>query len=101
MSFEKTYEVNSNENNPPLRFQSVEDILRDGSIPSFEKHRVLKCFKYVQEWVDLSGNEPINGNVCITADNVFRCIKIHADRTVSHVKIMEGNRDDYVTLGLK
>ena len=88
----------TNENEPMLRITTIEDVLRDETIEKVEKLRVLDCYKYVKYWVNISGIEPINGNTCVTVDGVYRCIKIHPDRTISHVKILPGQRDDYITL---
>lgn len=33
-------------------------------------------------------------------DGVYRCIKIHPDQTITHVKVLTGKRDDYVTLSI-
>ena len=91
----------TNENNPKLRLQTLQDVIRDETIEKVEKRGVLDCYKHVMEWVNRSGSEPINGNVCVTVDGVYRCIKIHADQTISHVKVLPGKRDDYVKLQMK
>ena len=91
----------TNENNPKLRLGTIEDILRDETIIKAEKRRVLDCYKYVQQWVEWSGIEPINGNTCVTVDGLYRCIKIHANQTISHVKVLAGQRDDYITFQMK
>ena len=92
--------ISTNENNPKLRLHTMEDLLRDETIEKVEKRRVLDCYKYVMYWVDNSGVEPINGNTCVTVDGVYRCIKIHPDQTITHVKVLTGKRDDYVTLSI-
>ena len=95
---EPIYKINTSENNPKLRLSTVEDVLRDPTITTADKHRVLKCYKYVKQWVEWSGDEPINGNDCITVDGVFRAIKVHANQTISHVKVLTGQRNNYVKL---
>jgi hypothetical protein len=98
---EKKYPEMTNENNPKLRFGTIEDILRDPTIINAEKRSVLKCYKYVMHWVNVSGIEPINGNTCVTVDGLYRCIKIHANQTISHVKVLVGQRNDYVKFQMK
>jgi hypothetical protein len=95
---ESIYKINTSENKPMLRLSTIEDILRDQTIINAEKAGVLKCYKYVKQWVEWSGDEPINGNTCITVDGVYRAIKIHANQTISHVKILTGQRNNYVKL---
>tara|TARA_B100000925_G_scaffold291591_1_gene280253 strand:- start:3148 stop:3438 length:291 start_codon:yes stop_codon:yes gene_type:complete len=86
--------------NTEFRLKTIEDIIRDETIESVEKLRVLKCYKYVKDRVEITGIEPFNGNTCVTVDGVYHCIKIHANKTISHVKVMYGQRGDYMTIGL-
>lgn len=90
--------ISTNENNPPLRLSTMADVLRDPTIINAEKRGVLDCYKHVMHWVNVSGVEPINGNTCVTVDGVYRCIKIHANQTISHVKVLPGKRDDYTKI---
>lgn len=91
----------TNENKPVLRLKSIEDVLRDETIENVEKKRVLDCYKYVKTQYDITGLEPINGNTCVTVDGVYRCIKIHADTSISHMKVLPGQRDDYFTIQMQ
>ena len=81
--------------------KKLEDIIRDNTIDINEQRDAIKCYKYVLQYYNLSGTEPINGNICLTINNVYYCVKIHPDETVSYVKTMTGSRDDYVKIGLK
>ena len=82
------------------KFTDIENILRNETIEKVEKLRVLKCYKYVKDRFDITGIEPFNGNTCVTVDGVYHCIKIHADKTITHVQVMSGQRQDYMTLGM-
>lgn len=86
---------------PDFRIKTIEDVLRDNTIIQEDKTSVLKCYAFVMQRYSLTGFEPINGNTSITVDDVYHCIKIHHDKTISHVKVMPGKPGDYVTFQLK
>ena len=86
---------------PDFRLQTVEDVLRDNTIAQVEKTEVLKCYAFVMQRYTMTGKEPINGNTCVTVEGVYHCIKIHPDRTISHVKVMPGKRGDYIKLRME
>ena len=83
---------------PDFRLETIEDVLRDNTIAQMEKEHVLKCYAFVMQRYTTTGIEPINGNTCVTVDGVYHCIKIHPDRTISHVKVMKGQRGDYMKI---
>tara|TARA_B110000008_G_scaffold252138_1_gene266523 strand:+ start:901 stop:1227 length:327 start_codon:yes stop_codon:yes gene_type:complete len=87
--------------NHTLRIKTIEDILKDETISKAEKESVLKCYKYVSRSFNSSGIEPLNGNTMVTIDGQYHCIKIHIDRTISHVQQMKGSREDYYKIQLK
>jgi len=90
--------INQGPEVPDFRLETIEDVIRDNTIEQVEKEHVLKCYKFVKDRYELTGLEPINGNTCVTVDGVYHCIKIHPDKTISHVKVMEGQRGDYMKL---
>ena len=84
-----------------FRIKNLADVLRDKNIPKHEKMSVLKCYKFVKEYHEDTGIEPLQGNTCITVDGGYHHVKIHLNRTITYLQTLKGNSADYMKLGMK
>jgi hypothetical protein len=82
--------------------QSLDDLLRCESIPSYDKARALKCYKYVCDRNELMGIEPFNGNTSIQICKYMFNIKISFDKIVKFIQSCGiRTHDDYYTFQIE
>ena len=91
----------SNEKNVIDKFNinNIEDLIRNIHISNYDKHRCLKCYKYVCERYELMGYEPFNGHNMIQLEKYAIYIRILPNGIIKYCKSLgEKNVKDFTII---